>query len=75
MGCCEGGICSKCWGVKFIVVGVVLYLATWYAKGQNNIWLVWYTIAALLVLKGVMKLAMPMGCGHCTDVSMKKGKK
>ena len=72
---CHDGVCSKCWGAKFIVFGVVLFGATWYAKSTNNVYLIWYVLAVLLVLKGLMKLAMPMGCGHCAAMPAKKGKK
>ena len=67
--CCDG-VCGKCHGVKFIVVGAVLV--------ANQLWFQWswwLVIGALLMLKGVLKLAMPMGCGHCKEMPAKKGKK
>ena len=67
--CCDG-VCSKCWGTKYIVVGLILI--------ANQLWLGWswwLVIGGLLVLKGVLKLAMPGGCGHCASMAMKKGKK
>ena len=63
-GCCDG-VCGKCHGGMMLVFGVVLFVATWYAKAQNNVYLVWYTLAVLAVLKGLMKLSMPDDCGHC----------
>ena len=68
-GCCDG-VCGKCWGVKYIVVGLILI-----ANQQWFQWSWWLVIGALLVLKGVLKLAMPMGCGHCQTMPAKKGKK
>ena len=70
MGQCCDGVCGKCHATKFIVVGLVLI--------ANQLWLkwdIWVVIGALLVLKGVMKLAMPGGCGHCREMPAKKGKK
>ena len=70
MGCgCDGGVCSKCWGVKLIVLGAILIANQLWFK-----WSWWVLIGALLILKGIMKLAMPMGCGHCQP-EMKKGRK
>ncbi len=66
---CHDGICSRCWGIKYIVIGVVVFVTAW--KWPNYIW---HVLGVLLVLKGVIKLAMPMGCGHCSEPS-KKGKK
>ncbi|MBI2653532.1 hypothetical protein HYX02_01850 [Candidatus Woesearchaeota archaeon] len=67
---CHDGVCGKCWAAKFIVVGLVL-IANQYWFG----WDIWVVIGVLLVLKGVLKLAMPGGCGHCKPSEMKKGKK
>ena len=66
---CHEGACGKCWGTKYIVVGVVVLLTALYWKDY-----IWHVLGVLLVLKGVIKLAMPMGCGHCQP-EMKKGKK
>jgi len=70
MGQCCDGVCSKCWGIKYIVIGVVIFVTAW--KWQMYIW---HVLGVLLVLKGAMKLAMPMGCGHCSEMTAKKGKK
>ena len=70
MGQCCDGVCGKCHAAKFVVVGLVLI--------ANQLWLkwdIWVVIGALLVLKGIMKLAMPGGCGHCSEMPAKKGKK
>ena len=67
---CQGGVCGKCWGAKFIVIGLILIANQWWFM-----WDIWVVIGALLVLKGVMKLAMPT-CGHCSaPASEKKGRK
>ena len=72
MGDCMDGMCGKCRAAKWIVMGIVLFIATWYAKNSGNVYAVWYTIAVLLVLKGIAKLAKP-NCGHCAaDMPMKK---
>ena len=74
MGDCMDGVCGKCRAAKAIVLGVVLFIATWWAQSKGNIWLIWYTIAVVLVLKGLAKLAMP-SCGHCSaDMPMKRKK-
>ena len=66
---CCGGVCGRCWAAKYIVVGVVVVLtAQYWAK------YIWHVLGALLILKGILKLAMPNGCGHCAP-EMKKGKK
>ncbi|MEK6946120.1 MAG: hypothetical protein AABX32_00785 [Nanoarchaeota archaeon] len=68
-GTCHDGVCSKCMGGKLIVVGAIVI--------ANQYWSIvgwWYLLGALLVLKGVVKLAMPGGCGHCAT-EVKKGKK
>ncbi|MEK6891744.1 MAG: hypothetical protein AABX25_01030 [Nanoarchaeota archaeon] len=68
--CCDG-VCSKCWGSKWIVFGLILVANQMWFK-----WDVWVVVGALLILKGVMKLAMPSGCGHCaTGMPAKKGRK
>ena len=68
---CVDGVCSKCWGMKYLVIGIVFIAARWYTT-----WDIWVVIGVLLVLKGLMKFAMPMGCSHCQgDMTMKKGKK
>lgn len=71
---CHDGMCAKCHGGKWVVFGLVLFVATWYAKSQANVYLIWYVLALLLVLKGLLKLAKPC-CPHCEAVPMKKGKK
>ena len=70
MGQCCDGVCGKCHATKYIVVGVVVLVTAW--KWPMYIW---HVLGALLVLKGVAKLAMPGGCGHCSEMPMKKGKK
>lgn len=70
---CHDGVCSKCWAGKFIIFGLVLFASTWYAKATSNVYFIWYVLALLLVLKGIMKLTMP-SCGHCKG-EMKKGRK
>lgn len=68
-GMCHEGVCSKCWGSKYIVVGIVVLLTAVYWPAY-----IWHVLGILLILKGIMKLAMPKGCGHCQSEA-KKGKK
>ena len=66
-GCCDG-VCAKCHGAKYIVLGLVVL--------ANHYWLNWswaVVIGLLFVLKGIMKVAMPT-CSHCQE-PMKKGKR
>ena len=65
---CHDGVCGKCWGAKYIVIGLVLV-----ANQYWFMWDIWVVIGALLILKGVIKLTMPM-CGHCQPEA-KKGRK
>ena len=69
-GCNCEGMCAKCMGGKLIVVGIIVALTAMYWPLY-----IWHVLGLLLVLKGVMKLAMPGGCGHCSGSEMKKGKK
>ena len=73
---CHDGYCAKCHGGKWVVFGVVLFAVTWYAKSQGDVYFIWYALAVLVALKGLMKLAMPT-CSHCKGsmMAMKKGKK
>lgn len=64
-GCCEG-VCAKCHGAKYIVLGLVVI--------ANQYWLNWswaLVIGLLFILKGIMKVAMPT-CSHCQSMPMKK---
>jgi len=70
---CKCGVCGKCRATKLLIGGIVLFIATWYAKSTGNVYLIWYTLAALLVLKALMKFAIP-NCPHCS-VEMPKKKK
>ena len=71
LGCNCEGMCAKCMGGKLIVFGVIVVLTAVYWKDY-----IWHVLGGLLVLKGVMKVAMPGGCGHCSGSSeVKKGKK
>ncbi len=65
--CCDG-VCSKCWGTKYIVVGLILIANEYWFQ-----WNVWVVIGTLLVIKGVLKHVMP-SCGHCA-VPETKGRK
>ena len=67
-GCC-GEVCGKCMASKYIVAGVVVLGTAMYWPDY-----IWQVLGALLVVKGVVKLAMPKGCGHC-NMPAKKGKK
>jgi len=57
-GC--GNICSKCRGVKLLVLGVLVVLNAIYG------WFGWgIFVGGIIGLKGLLKLAKPDGCGHC----------
>lgn len=59
MSCCDN-ICSKCHGAKMLVFGaVVLAVAIWWPA------YIWHVLGVLVILKGLMYLAKPDGCGHC----------
>lgn len=66
---CHDGYCAKCHGGKWVVVGLILIVNQRYLM-----WDIWVVIGILVVLKGIMKLAMP-SCSHCMPSEMKKGKK
>ena len=67
---CHDGACAKCWGAKYIILGVILIVTQLYTD-----WDIWVVIGVLLILKGVVKLAMQT-CGHCKpEAGAKKGKK
>ena len=68
--CCDG-ICAKCLSMKYIVAGVVIILVRIYTN-----WDIWIVLGTMVAIKGLLKLAMPNGCGHCkTPIPIKKGKK
>lgn len=64
-GCCSGGMCGKCKAGKKIVLGalVLLNIYVWpkWIGGVDQ-WIAFF--AALVILNGVIKFAMP-GCPHC----------
>lgn len=65
---CHDGACAKCWGAKYIIMGIIVLVTAMY-------WLdkIWHVLGVLLILKGVVKLAKPT-CPHCEEPA-KKGKK
>ena len=66
---CHDGYCGKCHAAKWIVFGIILIANQLYLK-----WDIWVVLGVLVVLKGIMKLAMP-ACSHCMpSTGMKKGK-
>jgi membrane-bound ClpP family serine protease len=56
----------SCMAVKLIVFGLILVLVRVYYPA----WDIWVVIGALIILKGVLELAMPV----CPCVSAKKKK-
>ena len=66
---CHDGYCAKCHGAKWIVFGLILIVNQLYLG-----WDIWVVLGLLIVLKGIMKLAMP-SCSHCQpSMAMKKGR-
>ena len=65
---CHDGVCAKCCGAKFIVIGAVVLFSAMYWPDR-----IWHVIGLLLIIKGGMKLIMPT-CGHCSEET-KKSKK
>ncbi|MEK6827930.1 MAG: hypothetical protein AABX78_01130 [Nanoarchaeota archaeon] len=67
---CHDGYCAKCHGAKWVVFGLILIVNQLYLR-----WDIWVVLGVLIVLKGIMKLAMP-ACSHCQpSMAMKKGRK
>ena len=66
---CHDGYCAKCHGAKWVVFGLILIVNQLYLR-----WDIWVVLGVLIVLKGIMKLAMP-ACSHCQPSEIKKGKK
>ena len=67
---CHAGYCAKCWGGKYLVVGIVVLATAIYWPMY-----IWHVLGILLILKGLMKFAMPH-CPDCKpDASMKKARK
>ena len=67
MGCCDG-MCTKCHGVKKLVLGLLVLV--WALLLPALDWRL--VLGGLLVLAGVLKMVKPM-CGHC-EMSEKKKK-
>ena len=67
MGCCDG-MCTKCYGVKKLVLGLLVLV--WALLLPALDWRL--VLGGLLVLAGVLKMVKPM-CGHC-EMSEKKKK-
>ena len=59
----EEGYC-KCWSGKLIILGVLVLIWNWYLTG-NFFAKNWPTfIGIVIVIKGILKLAMPC-CPNC----------
>ena len=57
-GNCGMGACPRCWGGMLIVLGLLILANVYYLAWD---WAVF--IAAILILKGIIKLVMPY-CSH-----------
>ena len=66
---CNGGYCNKCKGGMLLVAGILVLVNYFWAKFD---W--WVFVGAILVLKGLSKMAMPM-CSCCKDQMMKEKRK
>jgi len=56
---CTMGMCSKCWGLMKLVLGLLILGNVYYLKWD------WFTfIGSLLVLMGLVKMVKP-ACPHC----------
>ena len=62
-------ICGKCLASKHLVMGVVILVTA--IQWPDYIW---HVIGGLLILKGILFLAKPKGCG-CDAKAKPKGKK
>ena len=65
---CHDGVCSKCKGIKFLVGGLIIII-TAMKWGQEAVWI---AVGAMVIVKGLVTLAMPQGCGHCAPEGKKK---
>ena len=69
MSCCDD-VCKKCHSAKILVFGaVVLAVALWWPG------YIWHALGVLVILKGLISLAKPNGCGHCDMPAPVKKKK
>ena len=60
MGECCGNICGKCSAGKYLIVGLLVLVNTAFIRLDWGVF-----IGLLLILKGILIIAMPNGCGHC----------
>ncbi len=64
---CQGGYCNKCKGGMWLVAGILILVKYYWLAWMD--W--WVFVAALLILKGLMKMAMPM-CSCCKEQMAKE---
>lgn len=50
---------AKCWGIKMIVLGLILVLVPWLLPSWN----IWMVLGVLAIIKGIWMLFMP--CCSC----------
>ena len=56
-----GEVCGKCHGGMMLVIGIVILVVA--IQWPRNIW---HVLGVLLILKGIIVLSKPDGCGHVT---------
>ena len=76
---CHQGICSKCWAVKYIIMGTIFVLTlVWSGKEDpvRALYNLFMVVGVLMVFKGLLIMTNPMGCGHCqSQAEAKKSKR
>ncbi len=75
------GMCHKCMGIKFLVLGLIFVGNYWALQNLNTGFNWWLLIGLLMVVGGIVKMVKPhcgckgMVCGICGSGSGKAGKR